>query len=493
MAIFHGVEADFNDNVVRTPRVVNTAVAFIVGSAPIYELTVANQLTNELVRVSSDVDDSTKVGPATDGFTLPEALNILRNYGASDVEVVNVFDPATHKTTATSIEYTFGTTGATRGTIQLKRVSGSTPTAVDAKGLTGTFTVTGPSATPTYVLDTDYTINNTTGVLTRLTGGSIASGGTVEVTYDYADPALVDDADIIGAVTDGVRTGLQLIFDIRPNRGYRPKSILCPDYSESSTVATEMESLADSIGYGCIACLDAPAAASVSEALAGRNGTAPVANFGTSNAHAKLFYPRVYNGTDLQSLATHYAGLRYELDDERGYHYSASNYQLKNVTGIELTNISDADREQLNQQGITTIFRDFATGIRIWGNHTAGYPSDLTPYSFEAVFRAIGIIHESLVEASLPFIDKPITTQLAQAILATANGFLNDQGARNGAVVPGSEVRYLAAKNSATQLAAGTLTFSITLMIPTPAQVIRYETDLDINLLSAALEASVAA
>ena len=210
-------------------------------------------------------------------------------------------------------------------------------------------------------------------------------------------------------------------------------------------------------------------------------------NFGTSNPSTKLFYPRVKLGTDVQPLSTHYAGLRHWLDDNLGYHYSASNYPLRNVDGIELENLAEADREDLNIDGITTLYRDFGTGIRLWGNYTAQYPSDQNPYSFEAVYRAIGIIHESLVEASLPFVDKPLTPALANVILGTANGFLAQEQARNGAVVTGSEVRYRPEKNPPTQLASGVIVFSITLMIPVPTRVIRYETELDITLLSDAL------
>ncbi len=484
MTIFHGVEAIFLNDTTRSVRVVNTAITFIVGSAPIYALSATNRTINQLIRVASDVDDSLWVGPKTDGFTLPTALDIIRNYGGSDIEIVNVFDPATHNATATDIAYTIPTSG----TVQLERLTASAKNGIKATGLTAV-TVTNTGGATTYVLDTDYSLDTIKGTITRLTAGAIPANGNIEVTYTYADPNAVTLTNIIGAVTDGVRTGLQMAFNMRSLRGYRPKVIICPGFSESSTVSSEMETIAENIGYGCIAAIDAPVGVSVSEAKAGRAGTAPVTNFGTSNPYTKLFYPRVKFGTELQSLATHYAGLRHFLDDSLGYHYSASNYQLKNVDGIELTNLSDADRESLNIDGITTLYRDFGTGIRIWGNHTAQYPSDQNPYSFEGVYRAVGIIHEALVEASLPFVDKPITSALAQVILETANGFLSEQQARNGAVVGGSEVRYLPTKNPATQLAAGTLVFTVTLMIPVPAQVIRYETNLNISLLSEALTA----
>lgn len=47
-------------------------------------------------------------------------------------------------------------------------------------------TVTGPSGTPTYVLDTDYEVDAEMGMIKALSGGSITDGATIEVDYTYA-------------------------------------------------------------------------------------------------------------------------------------------------------------------------------------------------------------------------------------------------------------------------------------------------------------------
>lgn len=79
--------------------------------------------------------------------------------------------------------------------------------------------------------------------------------------------------------------------------------------------------------------------------------------------------------------------------------------------------------------------------------------------------------------------DRPINNALIDAIVETGNGFIREQVIL-GALLEGSRLFYDRAKNPPTALAAGRITFSISMMIPTPAETILYETTLDINLLS---------
>jgi hypothetical protein len=74
------------------------------------------------VRSLTNIDDARLAGPVTDGFTLPHALDAFRDNGAGSVEIINVFDAAIHKTTSTSISYTF----TASNTIQLEKTTGAT-------------------------------------------------------------------------------------------------------------------------------------------------------------------------------------------------------------------------------------------------------------------------------------------------------------------------------------------------------------------------------
>jgi len=62
----------------------------------------------------------------------------------------------------------------------------------------------------------------------------------------------------------------------------------------------------------------------------------------------------------------------------------------------------------LNAAGILTVFNAFGTGLRVWGNRSAGYPTITTPDNFISVRRTMDVIEESVQLSMLQFIDQPI-------------------------------------------------------------------------------------
>jgi phage tail sheath protein FI len=123
----------------------------------------------------------------------------------------------------------------------------------------------------------------------------------------------------------------------------------------------------------------------------------------------------------------------------------------------------------------------FGTGIRTWGNRSAAFPTSTSPDNFIPVQRTADILHESLEQAMLQFIDRPINNALIDAIKETVNAFIRTLVGR-GALIDGS-CTYDPAKNPATEVAAGHLTFDLNFMPPTPAERITFESFIDINLL----------
>ena len=140
------------------------------------------------------------------------------------------------------------------------------------------------------------------------------------------------------------------------------------------------------------------------------------------------------------------------------------------------------DVNALNAAGIVTVAKWFGSGHRLWGNRSALYPSDTTPLNFIAVGRTFDIFSESLGRAAIPFVDRPINNALIDAVVDTGNSYIREQVVL-GALLEGSNVFYDNAKNLTTALAAGRITFSVAIMPPTPAELIIFDTTLDINLL----------
>lgn len=94
----HGVETIEIEKGARTIRTVKTAVIGLVGTAPIQNVDEEYRTINEPVLISSDVDATKYFGTATDGYTIPQALDAIFDQGAGVVLVVNVFDPEKHET-----------------------------------------------------------------------------------------------------------------------------------------------------------------------------------------------------------------------------------------------------------------------------------------------------------------------------------------------------------------------------------------------------------
>jgi phage tail sheath protein FI len=477
----HGIFTQYRDTVPRpVTQVLSNAIA-LVGSAPTYLLQAADRTINVPVRVLGDTDDARFAGPLRPGFTIPYALDAFRDNGAGTVDFVNVFNPLTHNTTATGISYTF-----TSNVIQLQRVIGANKTTDIADGLTGTFSVTG------YVLGDDYTIDMTNGRLTRVVTGDIPAGATVSVTYTYSDPAKVTPANIIGAVVDGERTGMQAIRDLYNLRGYKPKMLVIPIYNEDGGVAAEMEALSDSMEIYFF--LDAPAGTSRDEAIAGRSGTAPVGTFATASRRAVLCYPRVkHSDGSLQPRSQYIAGVTAGNDARNGYWFSPSNNEIKGIIGEELRLSGDytdnnTDINALNAAGIVTGFAGgFGTGVsRVWGNRSALFPSDSSPLNFISVGRTIDIVMESIQRSSLPYLDRPINSALIDTILEGANAYIREQ-IQQGALIQGSEATYDVLQNVPSTLAAGRVIIGVRLAVPTPLETLIYESSLDISLLSSIL------
>jgi hypothetical protein len=141
-----------------------------------------------------------------------------------------------------------------------------------------------------------------------------------------------------------------------------------------------------------------------------------------------------------------------------------------------------SDVNNLNASGIVTVFNAFGTGLRIWGNRTAGYPSITTPNNFINIRRTMDVVEESVELAMLQFMDQPISNALITAILASVNGFIRSLIQRGGLVA--GAATFNSAENPPGQIAAGQLVFDIDIMPPPPAERLTFNVYIDSALLS---------
>ncbi|MCW3743869.1 phage tail sheath family protein, partial [Burkholderia cenocepacia] len=82
-----------------------------------------------------------------------------------------------------------------------------------------------------------------------------------------------------------------------------------------------------------------------------------------------------------------------------------------------------SDVNMLNEQGITTVFSSYGSGLRLWGNRTAAWPTVTHMRNFENVRRTGDVINESLRYFSQQFVDAPIDQGLIDSLVESVNGF----------------------------------------------------------------------
>lgn len=464
----HGVETIELRKGTRPFRAVKTAVVFLVGTAPMGPV-------NEPTLVLGDVD-AAQFGPESPNFTIPQALADIIKEGYGAIVVVNVCNPAEHKTAVTAEARTFN--DKNRITLAHPHVS-----SVVIKNTAGT---------TTYILDTDYKIvDAATGTLERLTTGAITAGQAIKADYEYVDPTEVVNSDIIGTTSvGGVRSGLQLAKETYSRFGFKPKLFLAPVFSTQASVVAEMAALLPQ--QKALALVDAPIGTTFAQAISGR-GPSGAINFNVSNDRLVLCFPHIKtlnktsNEVELRPLSSVLAGVICRVDNELGYWYSPSNKVINGITGVERAlsaDYTDASSETnvLNENGIVTVYNNFGTGYRTWGNRSSAWPSDADPTNFIACRRIKDVLHETIEFNILPFIDEPITDALIDAILASCNAFVRTLIGR-GALVDGF-VTYNPNKNPPTEIALGHLTFDVTFATSNPAERITFESFHDINLLA---------
>jgi uncharacterized protein len=408
------------------------------------------------------------------------------------VIVVNVFNPYLHYTAITA---------------QAMGLPASGPQVLNL-GHMGVWNVVvkNSAGSTTYINGTDYTLDPINGIVTQKVGGAITNGEALNVSFTYADPSKVQDSDIVGTVTGTSYTGIQALRTTYGTMGFFPKILIAPGYSQDAATASALLSTAQTVR--AVALIDSPPSISPATAIANRSVAGNV--FDTSSDRAVLCYPQekfsdlglIPTGVTLNSAGTPVqnaanatavgpysqwaAGTIAAKDLAQGYWWSPSNTQMTGPLGPDVTlyaSVLDAasDVNNLNAQGIVTVFNAFGTGLRVWGNRSAAYPTVTTPNNFISVRRTMDVIEESVELAMLQFIDQPISNALISAILSSVNAFIRSLIGR-GALVAGS-ASYNPAENPSSQVAAGQLVFDIDVM-PPPAERLTFNVYIDTTLLS---------
>lgn len=224
-------------------------------------------------------------------------------------------------------------------------------------------------------------------------------------------------ANIIGEVsTTGQFTGLKALLAAKSKLGVKPRIIGAPGFSHVQTIADELGNIAEELRGFAYADIEANTA---EDAVVYRN------QFG--NKRLMLMWPafKVFDVSSaqyvVQPASARALGLRAKLDNDIGWHKTISNIPLNGVSG--LTADIDWDLQNpntkavyLNENEVTTMI--VQDGYRFWGSRTCSGDSK---FAFESAVRTSDILADTIGDAHMWAIDKPMSQTLITDIIDGVN------------------------------------------------------------------------
>ncbi|HHQ4308912.1 TPA: phage tail sheath protein, partial [Serratia fonticola] len=215
-----------------------------------------------------------------------------------------------------------------------------------------------------------------------------------------------------GADENGRYTGMKALLAAQAECGVKPRILGVPGL-DNQAVATALASVCQQLrAFGYISAFGCK---TVSEAIKYRD------NF--SQRELMLIWPEFItwnttaNSSDIATATARALGLRAKIDTETGWHKTLSNVGVNGVTGISASVFWDlqspgTDADLLNEACVTTLIRK--DGFKFWGSRTC---SDDPLFLFENYTRTAQVIADTMAEAHLWAVDRPVTPTLIRDMI----------------------------------------------------------------------------
>lgn len=231
-----------------------------------------------------------------------------------------------------------------------------------------------------------------------------------------ADEAETTSALIGTTTADGKYTGMKALLAAKARLGMVPRILGVPGL-DSLPVATALASIAQQLrAFAYVSAWDCK---TKEEVVAYRE------NFGAREM--MVIWPDFLNfdtttsKTTVASAVAWALGLRAKIDQEIGWHKTLSNVPVNGVTGISADVFWDlqnpaTDANYLNSNEVTTLINE--GGYRFWGSRTC---SDDPLFAFENYTRTAQILADTIAEAHMWAVDKPMHASLVRDIVEGIN------------------------------------------------------------------------
>lgn len=299
--------------------------------------------------------------------------------------------------------------------------------------------------------------------------GNAGDDGTLarslDAIKDHGNPAIVvvrvaegaDEAEtnsnVIGTTVAGKKTGIQALTAAKPLLGVTPRILGVPGLDTQPVAAELMSVAALTRAFAYVSangCETKEEAADYRDNFGNREGMVIWPNFSSWNTNT--------NTEDTEYAVARALGLRAKIDEDVGWHKTLSNVEVQGVTGIDKDVFWDlqnpaTDAGFLNAADVTTLIR--SSGFRFWGSRTC---SQDPLFCFENYTRTAQVLADTMAEAHMWAVDKPLHPTLARDIVDGVNAKMREL-VRNRYLI-GGEAWFDPKKNDATSLKAGKLLIS---------------------------------
>lgn len=479
MAYGHGVTVLENPTSLTPPVEVDSAVQFIVGTAPVNLLDDPAAAVNKPILVYSFAEAVTKVGYSDnfEKFTACESIDASFNvYNVSPLIIVNVLDPAEHNIAVPGEVHAI-----TNGKVTIEE---------EGILLDVTFVVKSEDGMTTYTKDTDYKVDfdgDGYPLLEVIGGGQIETDAETSLTFDYTqlDPFAVTEDDIIGGydVASGKYKGLDNIKQVFPQFGLIPGLTLCPGWSHYPAVGIAMSAKMEEINslFKCNAVKDIDTTAATGAVV-----YSDVKQWKDNNSytgkHDFVLWPMVKVGNKKYHYSSVFAPLIAYTDGQNdGVPYVSPSNKKLNISGTILADGTEVSlgldqANLLNGNGIITAIN--FNGWKAWGNRTGVYPSSTDPKdAFIPVRRMFNWWGNTFILTYFQKVDDPMNRRLIENVVDSENIRANGFKAREQ--IAGARIEYLPSNNPLTDLIDGKIRFNQHLTPFPPAREITNELEFD--------------
>ena len=429
----HGIRVVEINEGTRPIRTVSTAVIGLVATAPLAALGVSAFTVIDFAADNTGVD-FTAVASGTAGNQIrlryvdpadvSQVLSIAVNGNDITVNLATDIDGNITSTAAEVLAAVNGDAGASA------LVTASLPEGEDGSGVVGTVGYTNlsggenepfPLNTPALVTDIYAAMADAgeEGTLARALDAIVDQTKTlvVVVRVEEGADAEATKANVIGGVeADGKKTGLQALLAAEQSLSVKPRILGAPDLDDADVTAAGITIAQKLRGFWYASAGDSAtkeAAALYRESFGAREVMVIWPEF--------TGFDTATESTRNLSAVARAMGTRAKIDQEIGWHKTLSNIAVNGVTGISKDVFWDlqdpnTDAGYLNANEVTTLIN--RNGFRFWGSRTC---SADPLFAFENYTRTAQVIADTIAEAHMWAVDKPMHPSLVKDIIEGIN------------------------------------------------------------------------